>query len=55
MGIQTRRLAFDVDYNLVKELFKDFEIINIYQVVDYYEEKEKLFDSYHYHILIQKR
>ena len=46
---------FYVDYDLVKELFKDFEIINIYQVIDYYEEKEKLFDSYHYHVLIRPK
>ena len=45
---------FYADYKLIKELFKDFEFINIYQVIDYYEEKEKIFDSYHYHILIKK-
>ena len=46
---------FYVDYNLVKELFKNFEIINIYQVIDYYEDEKGLFDSYHYHVLIHKK
>ena len=46
---------FYVDYNLVKELFKDFEILNIYQVVDYYEKEERIENSYHYHILIRKK
>lgn len=46
---------FYADYNLVKKLFKNFEIVNVYQVIDYYEEAEKLFDSYHYHVLIHKR
>ena len=45
---------FYADYNLIKELFKEFKIINIYQVIDYYEAEEELLDSYHYHILIQK-
>ena len=45
---------FYADYNLCKELFKDFEIVKIYQVIDYYESKDKLFDSYHYHLLIKK-
>ena len=46
---------FYVDYNLAKKLFKDFEIITIYQVIDYHEENDKVFDSYHYHILIHKK
>lgn len=45
---------FFVDYDLAKELFKDFEIIKIYQVVDYYEKENKPKESYHYHILIHK-
>ena len=46
---------FYVDYNLAKKLFKDFEIITIYQVIDYHEENNQVFDSYHYHILIYKK
>jgi len=45
---------FYADYDLCKEIFKDFEIVNIFQVIDYYESNNKLFDSYHYHLLIKK-
>ena len=43
---------FYADYDLIKELFKDFKILNIYQIVNYYENKTKY--SYHYHVLIKK-
>lgn len=46
---------FYVDYDLIKELFKNFDIVNIYQVVDYYEKNGKTNNSYHYHILIHKK
>lgn len=46
---------FYVDYNLVQELFQEFEIIKINQIIDYYEEKGKMFNSYHYHVLIHKK
>ena len=45
---------FYADYELIKKLFYQFEILNIYQVVDYFEKEDKTFDSYHYHILIKK-
>ena len=45
---------FYADYELCMELFKDFEIINIYQLIDYYESNNKTFNSYHYHLLIKK-
>ena len=54
-GPEYRIPHFYVDYDLVKNLFKDFDIVKIYQVVDYYEDKGKTFDSYHYHVLIHKR
>ena len=44
---------FYADYDLIKEIFKDFEILNIYQIVDYYEKKDSA--SYHYHILVRKK
>ena len=44
---------FYADYDLIKELFVEFEILNIYQIVDYYEKKDS--ESYHYHILIRKK
>ncbi len=45
---------FYVDYKLVKELFKDFKIINIRQEIEYTEKENDITESYHYHILIQK-
>ena len=45
---------FYADYFLVQELFKNFEIVNIYQVVNYYKKNNELMDSYHYHVLICK-
>lgn len=43
-----------VDYESSKELFKEFKIIDIYQVIDYYEENGKVYDGYHYHLIIKK-
>ena len=45
---------FYVDYDLVIKLFSEFEIINVYQVVDYYEKDSQISNSYHYHVLIRK-
>ena len=45
---------FYTDYDLTKELFSCFKIIDIYQVIDYYEKQDITTKSYHYHILIQK-
>ena len=45
---------FYVDYNLAKQLFSNFKIINIHQEIDYYEKQNGITESYHYHILVQK-
>lgn len=45
---------FYADYNLIQELFSEFKIININQNIDYYENDNKLYKSYHYHVLIKK-
>lgn len=45
---------FYADYELIKELFKEFEIKNIYQVEDFTEKDDKVYSSYHYHVLIRK-
>ncbi len=45
---------FYVDYNLAKQLFSNFKIINIHQEIDYYEKQNSTKESYHYHILIKK-
>lgn len=54
-GPEYKTPHFYADYDLCQELFKDFEIINIWQVIDYYKSKNKVFDSYHYHLIIRKR
>ena len=46
---------FYADYGLVKELFKDFEIIKIYQVVNYFDHVDYVNDSYHFHVLVRKK
>ena len=53
-GPEYKTPHFYVDYNLVQELFKEFIIVNIYQVVDYFENNDVLSNSYHYHVLIHK-
>ena len=45
---------FYADYYLVKELFKNFKIMDIHQEIEYYEKSNFMTESYHYHILIQK-
>lgn len=45
---------FYADYDLCFELFKDFKIINIYQIVEYENKNGKMNESYHYHLLIKK-
>lgn len=45
---------FYADYNLVIELFKDFNIISITHIEDFYESKGKTYSSFHYHVLIKK-
>lgn len=45
---------FYADYDLIKKLFNEFEIIHINHIEDFYENKEETFSSYHYHILIKK-
>ena len=45
---------FYADYDLIKELFKIFKIEKIYQLEDFYEENDKKYTSFHYHVLIVK-
>ena len=45
---------FYADYNLVIDLFKDFNIISITHIEDFYESNGKTYSSFHYHILIKK-
>lgn len=45
---------FYADYYLVKDLFKNFKIMDIHQEIEYYEKSNFMTESYHYHILIRK-
>ena len=45
---------FYADYNLCLELFKDFKIVNIFQVTGYFPKKDTTIESCHYHMLIKK-
>ena len=44
---------FYADYYLIKELFKDFEIVKLEHIGEFFE-KEELHEMYHYHLLIKK-
>ena len=45
---------FYADYYLIKELFKDFEIIKLEHIGEFFENEEELHEMYHYHLLIKK-
>lgn len=45
---------FYADYKLIKKLFKNFKIEFIKQIENFYESKEKNYNSYHFHLLIRK-
>ncbi|MDO4507949.1 MAG: class I SAM-dependent methyltransferase [Candidatus Saccharibacteria bacterium] len=53
-GPEYKTPHFYADYDLVKELFKDFEIKLINHIEDFYENRGKTYSSYHYHVLIRK-
>ena len=53
-GPEYKTPHFYADYDLIKDLFCKFDIVNIRQEVEYNENNGKLYDSYHYHILIKK-
>ena len=53
-GPEYKTPHFYADYDLIKELFKEFNIIHINHIEDFYENNGKAFSSYHYHILIKK-
>jgi len=45
---------FYADYDLIYELFKDFEIIKVFQAEDFVRHENGVTSSYHYHVLIRK-
>lgn len=48
---------FYADYGLIKELFSEFEILNLYQIEEFHENQveKKVYTSWHYHVLIRKK
>ena len=44
---------FYADYDLIVDLFRDFEIVKVFQVEEFIS-KERTTSSYHYHVLIRK-
>lgn len=46
---------FYADYDLIFDLFKDFEIVKVFQVEDFVEKDDKTTSSFHYHVLINKK
>ena len=44
---------FYADYDLIVELFKDFEIVKVFQVEEFIKEKQTT-KSFHYHVLVKK-
>lgn len=53
-GPEYKTPHFYADYELIKELFVEFNIELINHIEDFYEVKNKVFSSYHYHVLIKK-
>lgn len=45
---------FYADYELIKELFKDFEIVFVNQLEKFFEKDGKPATSSHYHVLVKK-
>lgn len=47
---------FYADYGLIKEIFREFEILDIYQLEEFHENEaeQKVYESWHYHVLIRK-
>lgn len=46
---------FYADYDLIFDLFKDFEIVKVFQVEDFVKKDRKTTSSFHYHVLIHKK
>lgn len=53
-GPEYKTPHFYADYNLIKDLFKEFKIILINHIEDFYEDKGTTYSSFHYHVLIKK-
>ena len=54
-GPEYKVAHFYADYDLIQELFSNFLIIDLHQVMNYYPHEDGLHESGHYHLLIKKR
>lgn len=45
---------FFADYDLIKDIFKEFSIERIFQVENFHEREDGVTGSFHYHVLIRK-
>ena len=46
---------FYADYNLVKLLFEQFEIVSITHIEEFWEKNGATNSSFHYHVLVRKK
>jgi ubiquinone/menaquinone biosynthesis C-methylase UbiE len=53
-GPEYKTPHFYADYDLIKELFKEFKIVFINHIEDFYDEGDVTYSSFHYHVLIRK-
>lgn len=53
-GPEYKTPHFYADYNLIKELFKEFKVESIKHIEGFYEKEDKVYSSFHYHVLIRK-
>ena len=44
---------FYADYDLIQDLFKDFDIVEIFQVEDFVSKSNGVMNSFHWHVLIR--
>ena len=51
-GPEYKTPHFYADYDLIKDLFCEFDIVNIRHEVEYNENNGKVYDYYNYHILV---
>lgn len=45
---------FYADYELVKELFEEFQIVDVIQIEEFEEREDGVYESFHYHVHIRK-
>ena len=46
---------FYADYDLIFELFKDFDVVDVKHIATYPKSNGKTYESYHWHVLIRKK